>query len=126
VNGKSDVVGRDRAELDKLIARNDRGNSGPELNFAGDTVTVTGGAKAAGDVWLVRYDPRVVQVPIKRGENGGRTLPHRNIVRELVKIGEYKGGNATFKLPAGTQNGLLTASFIQQGRGGPIVAAARS
>ena len=40
----------------------------------------------------MRYDPNVVQVPIKRGENTGKTLPHKNVVRELTRLGDWTGG----------------------------------
>jgi hypothetical protein len=86
---------------------------------------VTGTTPRAADIWLVRYDPRAVEVAIKAGENGGRTLPHRNIVRELVKIGRWNGGKASFTLPAATLPGLATAAFVQTGAGGGIIAAAR-
>jgi hypothetical protein len=32
-------------------------------------------ARHEADVWLVSYDPRVIQVPVKAGENTGKTLP---------------------------------------------------
>ena len=82
-------------------------------------------ARAAA-VWLVRYDPRVLQVAIQRGENGGRTLPHRNVVRELVRLGDWTGAARSYDLPAAKLPGLSTAVLVQDGLGGPIIAAARS
>ncbi len=126
VNGRTDVVGTRRAELDAAIAKADRGTSGPQVDLTGGAVTVTGAATTPGDVWLVRYDPRVIQVAIKAGENDGRTIGHRNVVRQLVKLGQWKGGAVKFALPAATQPGLATAAFVQAGTGGAIVAAGRS
>jgi hypothetical protein len=125
INGRSNIVGSRRQPLEALIARTDRGTSGPDVTIAGNSVTVSGSTPKPADIWLVRYDPRAVDVAIKAGENGGRTLPHRNIVRELVKIGSWRGGKASFTLPAATLPGLVTAALVQQGPGGPIVAAAR-
>ncbi len=125
VNGRSDVVGDDRAQLEGLIRQADRGGSGPVIAVAGDRATVTGAGPNAV-VLLVRYDPRILQVPIQRGENGGRTLPHRNVVREVVPLGEATGPTRTFVLPAPTRTGLYTAILVQAGRGGPIIAAARA
>ena len=51
-------------------------------------------------VWLVRYDPNVVQVPVKRGENSGKTLPHKNVVQELTRLGDWSGGARTYAIPA--------------------------
>ncbi len=126
VNGRRDLIGSDRGELDGALKAAARDAAGPTL-----TVTVTRASLAAAprakpaDVWLVRYDPRVVQVPIRRGENGGKTLPHRNVVRELVRLGGWTGSAASFDLPAAKDPSLRTAVLLQAGPGGPILAAAR-
>ncbi|MDB5457079.1 MAG: hypothetical protein JWP92_2664, partial [Caulobacter sp.] len=72
----------------------------------------------------VRYDPRIVQVPIQRGENGGRTLPHKNVVRELTRLGGWSGAAATYALPAPAA-GLKTVVLVQAPDAGPILSAAR-
>jgi hypothetical protein len=126
VNGRANIVGNRIEPLKALIAQTDRGVAGPAITLAGSSVTVSGSTPKAADVWLVRYDPRAVEVAIKAGENGGRTLPHRNIVRELVKIGSWKGGSASFAVPEAKLPGLATAAYLQTGSGGPIIAAARS
>ena len=122
VNGRDDVVGSERGALDALIRRADRGDTGPSIRLAGREAVVAG----AGDgvVMLVRYDPNIVQVPIQRGENAGRTLPHKNVVREVVDLGAWRGGARTYALPAPSRPGLKTAILVQQGVGGPILAAA--
>jgi hypothetical protein len=97
-------------------------------------VTIAGAAVSVGaaaspphgaDVWLVRYDPRIVQVAIRRGENGGRTLPHRNVVRELVHLGAWRGQPETFSLPASRDPALRDAVLVQTSGAGPILAAAK-
>lgn len=125
VNGRATVVGSQRAALDALISRTDRGVGGPVVTVKGNIVTIDGAAARPADIWLVRYDPRSIEVAIKAGENGGRTLPHRNIVRELVKLGRWQGGLVQFALPEPKLPGLSTAAFVQLGAGGPIIAAAR-
>ncbi len=57
------------------------------------------------------------------GENGGRTLPHRDFVRELVNLGSWTGSAATYTIPAGGERGLKSAIIVQRGTGGPITAA---
>jgi hypothetical protein len=125
INGRVNIVGSKLAPLEALIARADRGSGGPGLVVRGNAVTVNGTTAKPADVWLVRYDPRSVEVAIKAGENGGRTLPHRNIVRELVRLGRWQGGAATFSLPPAKLPGLATAAFVQSGPGGPVIAAVR-
>lgn len=36
-----------------------------------------GDNRAPSSVYLVRYDPRIGQIPIKAAARGERTLPHR-------------------------------------------------
>ena len=125
VNGRTNIVGTRLEPLQALIASTDRGTGGPSVAISGTMVTVDGSTARLADVWLVRYDPRAIDVAIKAGENGGRTLPHRNIVRELVRIGRWSGGSASFSLPAAKLPGLATAVLVQAGTGGAIIAAAR-
>jgi hypothetical protein len=73
----------------------------------------------------VRYDPNIVQVPIRRGENGGLTLPHKNVVRSLTRLGDWAGAAKTYALPTPPASGLRSAILVQAGPGGPILAAAR-
>jgi hypothetical protein len=66
-----------------------------------------------------------LQPPDRQARTSGKTLPHRNIVREFIRIGLWSGGNAHFALPAATRPGLATAVVVQSGPGGAIIAAAR-
>lgn len=126
INGRRDGVGIDRAELQRLIVAGDRGDTGPALTVKGSSIVIAAApARQNADVWLVRYDPRIVQVPIRRGENGGRTLPHRNVVRELTRLGHWNGGAETLTLPTPTDAALRTAILVQNQGGGAILAAAR-
>lgn len=121
VNGRGVVTGNRRSEIDAAIARFDRGNGGPTIASDGRSTTI-GAGRGQGTVWLVRYDPRAIAVAIKAGENGGRTIAHRNIVRQLTSLGQWRGTFVRFALPAAPR-GLATALLVQGGRGGPILAA---
>jgi len=120
VNGRDAVLGSREGELNQAIARN-ANKSGPDIAVAGNRVTV-GAGKGTATVWAVHYDPRTINVAINAGENGGRTIPHRNIVRGLTSLGPWQGNSASYTLPAAPA-GLSTAVLVQQGKGGPIVAA---
>jgi hypothetical protein len=127
VNGRIDGTGLDASELASLMRRAERDDGGPNINFADGVVTVgdATGPEGAADVWLVRYDPSVVEVVIKRGENAGKTLPHKNVVREMILLGHWRGEAASFPLPAGKKTELAEAAIVQASGGGPVLAAAR-
>ena len=125
VNGKADITGRNRAELESLIRR-EANSAAPDVGIQSGRVHVAKGAPGHYDVWLVRFDPRIENVPIARGENSGLTLPHRNVVKQLVKLGVWNGAVGDYALPAASQPGLRDAVLVQAGAGGAIVAAARS
>ena len=132
VNGRADITGRDKAQLESLILGEANLIAPPVAIDSGhahvgeDVLVRTVGKGAHYDVWLVRFDPRIENVPIARGENSGLTLPHRNVVKQLVKLGVWNGAAADFSLPAAAQTGLKSAVLVQKGAGGAIVAAARS
>ena len=127
VNGRADGVGVDPHELRSLVARGDRGASGPTVMLHPAAVEI-GAATApptGADVWLVRYDPRVLMISIQRGENGGKTLPHKNVVRQLTRLGAWSGHAIRYDLPPATDPALKTAILVQAAGAGPILAAAR-
>jgi hypothetical protein len=127
VDGRHDGVGANSGDFAHLVGSGAADAAGPSVGLAAGAATIGAGAKPAADadVWLVRYDPRVLQVPIKGGENGGRTLPHKDIVRELVRIGGWNGAAETLPLPPASQPGLISAILVQTPHGGPILAAAK-
>jgi hypothetical protein len=127
VNGARDLVGVNPGDVSAALKA--AGSPvGPAVGVATGGVTVAKGAAPQGgaDVWLVRYDPRVLQVAINRGENEGKTLPHRNIVKQLTRLGPWTGAAATYALPASADPALKTAILVQGAHGGPILAAIRA
>ena len=125
VNGRGDVVGGQRGEVEGALQKYARDGDALKLTLSDGQAAVSGAAPASS-VYLVRYDPRIVQIPIKAGENGGRTLPHRNVVREFTLLGKFSGGTQHWNLPAAHQAGLKTAVLVQTGVAGPILAAAHT
>jgi hypothetical protein len=85
---------------------------------------VTVGAATPGG-GAARYDPRVIEVTVKRGENAGKTLPHKNVVREMILLGHWRGEAAKFPLPAAEDPDLAEAAIVQTAGAGPVIAAAR-
>jgi len=128
VNGKADITGRDRGELEALIRR-EANPIAPQVEIASGQVSIGQGVlglySGRYDVWLIRFDPRIENVPIARGENSGITLSHKNVVKQLVKLGAWNGSPASFAVPAPSQTGLKAAVLVQAGSGGAIVAVGR-
>ena len=126
INGRASVNGGNRAQLVAAIRAQDRGQAGPAIEAAPGTVTIGKAATAQpATIWLVRYDARALSVPIRAGENGGRTLVHRNVVRSLIIIGTWNGMSKTVVIPTNSDPNLKSAVLVQAGRGGRIVAASR-
>jgi hypothetical protein len=123
VNGRKDLVGGDARELAAAIATTPRPRV--PVTLTASSVSVGDGLApiAPADVWLVRYDPRTINVAIKAGENTGKTLAHRDVVKEMTRIGRWTGKAASYPLPAGGDPALKIAILVQP-PGGPIVAAA--
>lgn len=123
--GTQTIVGSNPGQLNAAIAAAGAPRGGPAIRSDGGRIQLGAGPGKPSTVWLVRYDPRVRQVAIRAGENGGRTLPHRGVVRQMVRLGQWTGAPAQFGLPDPSEPGLLGAVLVQQGLGGPITAARR-
>jgi hypothetical protein len=128
VDGRLDGVGADPADFARLVGHGTAAAPTPSLSLSPRQVAIGAGPApaATADVWLVRYDPRLVRTPIGAGENTGKTLAQRNIVRELVRVGSWRGAAEALRLPAPTLPGLTDVVLIQLPNGGPILAAARA
>lgn len=130
VNGSAHASGLQRDRLAALI----RGRRAaftprePTARFSADggRATVSAGEAPRGGaaVWLVRYDPRLVHVPVSGGPNRGRSVPHRNVVRSLVRLGEWSGARRSYVLPEPDGEGLRSAVMVQAIRGGEVLAVA--
>ena len=123
VNGEGEMTGADKAHFARLVAVGGP-KEGPAIGVDGGSMTV-GASKSdwPATVWLVRYDPRSRNVAIRAGENGGRTLPHRNIVTELRALGRWTGAATRFAVTPSTDKALLNAILVRRGTFGPILAA---
>ena len=129
VDGRKAGVGAGQGDFASLVGYGGTHPlPGPTITLAPDNVSLAPGQAPAApaDVWLVRYDPRTLQTPIGRGENAGKTLPQRDVVRDLTRLGAWTGAAASFRLPTLADPAWRSAVLVQSPHGGPILAAAKS
>ncbi|KAF2483673.1 hypothetical protein BDY17DRAFT_310634 [Neohortaea acidophila] len=132
IDGISDGVGRQEGEVNDILAKavEVRNNmelsvglekaSGADLKIASETAETE-----KYDVLLVTYDPKAETVKIGGGPNKGKKVVHKNVVKDVLKIDEWEGGNTTVALPNFGADGFERVALLQQGEGGQIVAAAK-
>ncbi|MBX5200514.1 DUF1223 domain-containing protein [Rhizobium sp. NZLR1] len=123
VNGTTTTVGNELSEINRLISGAMPVTS-PSLSLGKNEVSVGSGPspKSEADIWLVRYDPNLVEVPVARGENSGTTLPHIHVVHDLVRLGGWNGQPTSYRF-APEPGRLKTAILVQGDHGGTILSA---
>jgi hypothetical protein len=121
VDGKAAILGSRPTEVAAAIAAHRATPGAPAIAAAPGAIMIGPGSGKA-TVWAADYDPRRIDVPIRAGENGGRTLAHRNIVTRLTALGGWSGTPARFALPP-LASGEARAILVQSGTGGPIITA---
>ena len=124
VNGKTTTVGNSLAEIKRLVSQASTLTS-PSLTIGKRTVAISSGRTpdAIADVWLVSYDPNLVEVPVARGENSGETLPHIHVVHGLTRLGGWNGKAVSYNFTP-VSGRLKTAILVQGASGGAILSAA--
>ncbi|KMO39930.1 hypothetical protein VQ02_08765 [Methylobacterium variabile] len=105
VNGAATVVGSDRAALERSIRDPGTAASLPvriRSEAAPDRIVIdVGPAPEAGrtaELWLLPV-ARTREVAIGRGENRGRTVTYRNVVRGMHHVGSWHGAPARYEMP---------------------------
>ncbi|KAL6250950.1 hypothetical protein RBB50_001158 [Rhinocladiella similis] len=130
VDGVSDGIGATKDEVNQIIAQAmEKRNAmtwalgvdrvGDELRLASELSE----ADMVYDVLIVTYEPQVQTIKVGKGPNKGKKVPHRNVVKDVGKIGEWKGGIEAIPLPDFTRDGFERVALVQGGMGGPVIAA---
>jgi hypothetical protein len=122
INGSVHVIGSDRDGIENAIdatAKVDGVMSVPvTMTLSGKQLTVTVAtsskppAAAHGEVWICAIS-KSIPISIGRGENGGRELTYYNVVRNLMKLGDWNGSARSFTVPV--------ESIVQDGIDGAVV-----
>lgn len=132
VNGKTEFVGSNETALRGAISNMLHKQSTAPLTFtdtrlAAGTLTLRYELKGnAGDrALLVAFVQKNAQSHVKSGENGGRTLSHVNIVRDLNTAGLHQAaGVQNLRVPAGFDlQGWEIVAFLQNTATGEVLSA---
>jgi hypothetical protein len=127
VNGSMHVIGSDREGIEEAIGitRNADGvMSVPvTMTVAGKQINVSvaasgkGPAAMHGEVWICAVS-KAVSISIGRGENRGREITYHNVVRNLLKVGDWNGSPGSWSVPLEniSREGVDAAAvFVQNG-----------
>ena len=139
VNGAKSCIGSDRSKIEQSIRDTTGGrNSLPvevQLTEGNGTVTISVSetpdtAQRTAEIWVLPV-LSTKTVPIGRGENSGRTITYANVVRGMTRVGEWRGGSATFQVPVDTARARGDGYVVllqAPGKSGPgaILGAAKS
>ncbi len=136
VHGRFPTVGSNRAKIGYYMNQVIKDNH-PHVAVAlaradGRNLKVTIGAaleKAprAGEVYLFLYDNKHTR-KIRAGENAGRTITYTNVVREIRRLGDYKGMDMAVTVSTAGAKGAQrdgAVVLVQQRRVGAIFGAAQ-
>jgi len=141
VNGSVHVIGSDREAIEGAIeetAQRGAAMSVPvRLSIEGQELTVSVSAanehtpRKHGEVWVCSIS-RAVPIQVGRGENGGRELTYYNVVRGVLKLGDWTGASASWSVPLekiareGVDGAVVYVQDGSRDRPGPMLGAAYS
>jgi hypothetical protein len=138
INGAVHVVGSDRTAIENAIGATRKADvmSIPvSMTLAGKLITVSvaasnkGPVAMHGEIWICSIS-KAVPISVGRGENRGRELTYYNVVRNVLKVGDWNGNAGSWTVPLEniSREGIDAAAvFIQDGsrdRPGPMLGAA--
>ena len=138
VNGSIHVIGSNRAGIEDAIDDTTKTGSAMSvpvtMSIIGKQINVSVAASripsaAQGEVWICSVS-KAVPISIRRGENSGREITYYNVVRNLLKVGDWNGssGNWTVPLENISRDGVDAAVvYVQDGSRdtpGPMLGAA--
>jgi len=126
IDGHAQAGGLQTEKVERLIGQAEKADRDPpDMAFIGPRRVDVGSGRVprgGAEVWLVRYDPRERDVVVKKGDNRGQTVSHHNVVREIKRLGPWRGRPTAYRLPPSAEDGLETVVLVQGANGGRIIA----
>ncbi len=138
INGSMHVIGSDRAGIESAIGKTFRHEgvmSVPvTMSLSGKQINVSvaeGKAPVAshGEVWICSIS-KAVPIAIGRGENRGREITYHNVVRNLLKVGDWNGAPESWTVPLenvvreGVDGAVVYVQDGNRDKPGPMLGAA--
>jgi hypothetical protein len=134
VDGETEFVGNSAAQAQRSISQ-----AASRQELAAVKISVAGsdqlgvqvkaaGSASAGNVMLAITEDNLT-THVGSGENGGRTLHHAAVVRELRQLGQLHDGSFQMNVPLSVdkewkRENLRAVVFVQEGVSGKILGAA--
>jgi hypothetical protein len=139
VNGSTHVIGGDREGIESAIGATKKADgvmsvpvtmtlSGKQINVS-VAASDKGPAATHGEIWICSVS-KAVPISIGRGENRGREITYHNVVRNLLKVGDWNGSPGSWTVPLEniSREGVDSAVvYVQEGnrdKPGPMLGAA--
>lgn len=139
VNGSVHVIGSDREGIEDAIMDTSKRSavmSVPvSMTLAGRQLNVSvaashpGSVASHGEIWICAIS-KAVPILIGRGENRGHEVTYHNVVRNLLKVGDWNGTASSWSVPLEniSREGVDAAAvYVQDGnreKPGPMLGAA--
>ena len=136
VNGMIGVNGSDPAAIEEAIKTTSEALKGGRVPIRfwheRNSIKIEAGDAPPGftykeaTIWFAVVQ-KSAQVPVKRGDNEGKTLTYTNIVREMMPVGSWNGKAMSLQLARTAVMRPETEAAIillQEGKAGPIIGAA--
>jgi len=105
INGASHIVGSDKHEIERTVKQLPTASLAAKVAVEEDSGTlrirltpVDSDLDKTAGVWVLPIT-RMVTVPITRGENQGKTISYANVVRGMVRVGDWDGKAAVVTAP---------------------------
>ena len=125
VDGRWQAVGSDRSEVEQALGSARRSRDKVPLALVVDhgraQITLGGADGVAGNLLLIGFDLRHATA-VSRGENGGRTLSHVDVVRSIEEVAPFDGRAKTLEVPIRSPGERVAA--ILQARDGRVLGVA--
>ncbi|MDB5608630.1 MAG: hypothetical protein JWP25_5530 [Bradyrhizobium sp.] len=139
VNGSVHVIGSDLSGIEGAIGETKKADgvmSVPvSMSVTGKQINVSvaasnrGPVAMHGEVWICSVS-KAVPISIGRGENRGREITYHNVVRNVLKVGDWNGSPGSWTVPLEniSREGVDAAAvYVQDGnrdKPGPMLGAA--